>query len=189
MQFTLTFQFPRDNSIPNLESKITHINAFLKNHMSEIENHRHFGVQLLHPSDPSKCERNSVRKFLRRHPESVGNYILGFFFFNSLKEEVGNLTLLYDLGKTPSDMNDLSMDVWAVSALCAMSMNEVDLKIEESSIDVSFICDDADTIYSFLSTHLSQIASAKKLRKEKELTEEQSEEVEEAEKFPETGES
>lgn len=188
MQFTLTFQFPRDNSIPNLESQIKHINAFLKNHISEIENHRHFGVQLLHPSDPNTCERKSVRKFLRRHPESVGNYILGFFFFNSAKEEVGNLTLLYDLGKEPSNMNDLSMDVWAVSALCAMSVNEVDFKIEESSIEVSFICDDADAIYSFLSTHLSQIASAKILREGKKQKK-QSEEVEEAEKSTKIGES
>lgn len=168
MQFTLTFQFPRDNSIPNLESKVQHINAFLKNHMSEIGNHRHFGVQLIHPDDPNACQRKSVRKFLHRHPELLGNYILGFFFFNSAKEEVGNLTILYDLGKEPVNMTNLSMDVVAVSALCAtMAMNEVDFAIKESSLDISFICDDADEVYNFLTKHFSLITSARKVKEKK----------------------
>lgn len=165
MLFTLTFQFPRDNSISNLENRVEHINSFLKNHTSGTWNHRCFGVQLLHPAEPEMCQRKSVRKFLREHPESVGNQLLGFFFFNAHKEEVGNLTILYDLGKEPSNLRDLSMDVWAVSALCAMSMDKVEFKIQDSTLDICFDCDDADEIYKFLSTHFSMIITSDELIK------------------------
>lgn len=157
MDLNLTFQLPRDDSVSNLEKRVEKINTFLRNHVKSSSKHRCFGIQLFSPAcSINSCNRKSVRKFLSM-PEHVGHYLLAFFFFNDKKEEVGNLTSIFDLGEKLEDELKLNEDIAKISALASVAMKKVVLSVNTTTIEISILVDDSTPTYVLLKKHLDFI--------------------------------
>lgn len=151
MQYVLCFA--HTNYIPDLKKRISNINRFLQNHVKEKCDHRHFGIELYQPNfSVEACKRTSVRRFVLNSGCSKDHYILGFFFFNLDKKEVGNLTLLLDLGKKPD--KKIEMDIKMFSLLSSTVLDSVTFKMENNLITVCF---EGKSLAQFLSDNFSNV--------------------------------
>lgn len=158
MKFDLSFEFPQNSSIMDLEKRINDINRFLKNHVDKTSNSRHFGIEIFSPNFAVDCcRRRSVQKFVRKTSYEK-HYILGFFFFNSKKEEIGNLTILIDLGITLNKA--IENDVKAISAIAATLLDTVTFSYTGSAIRVNITGDDTQ---GFLTKHLTYVLNEKEI--------------------------
>lgn len=139
------FKFPHYNST-NLDKLIVRINRFLKNHVSKECKHRHFGIELYMPNfSLNFCNRKCVRKFALM-PEHTEHYLLGFFFFNSSKDEVGNLSLVLDLGEKISE--DIKRDIALFSSFASFALDSVTFGSVDNILTVTFESDSLGKILS-----------------------------------------
>ena len=123
----------------NMDKRISSINRFLKNRVSKECEHRHFGIELFAPNFLLDfCKRRCVRKFATM-PEHEGHYLLGFFFFNSSKNDVGNLSLILDLGKEITE--DTKRDITIFSSFASFALDSVIFANKENILTVIFESD------------------------------------------------
>lgn len=159
-KFDLTFEFPHNNSITDLKKRLEGINRFLRNHVDKPSAYRQFATEIFSPDfSVEHCNRRSVQKYARK-PEHMGHYILGFFFFNSEVKEIGNLTILLDLGLNI----DISIenDAKAISAIAATMLESVTFSDSGDSIIIAIKGTDTQ---GFLSAHLTYTLNGKAIPK------------------------
>lgn len=146
------FKFPLYNSTLDLNKRISSINRFLANHVSKECNHRHFGIELFKPNfSLNSCKRKCVRKFALM-PEHEGHYLLGFFFFNSSKDNVGNLSLIVDLGKEITE--DTKRDIAIFSSFASFSLDSVIFGSTDHILTITFESDSLGQILSDCFSHV-----------------------------------
>ena len=130
------FCFHHQNSTTDFGKRTNNINRFLKNHVSKECKHRHFGINLYKPDfSLNHCQKKCVRKFALM-PEHKGHYLLGFFFFNSNKEEIGNLSLLLDLGTEIS--KDTERDIAIFSSFASFVLDSVVFNSTDNVVTIKF---------------------------------------------------
>lgn len=158
MQYLL--HFPHTNFIPDLEKRIRSINRFLKNHIKEDSAYRHYGIELYQPNfSVEACKRKSVRRFVL-NSECKNHYLLGFFFFNSDKEEVGNLTLFLDLGRNLDENS--KKDIKMFSLLASTVLDSVTFEMNNNFITIRF---ESDYLAQFISDNFSNVLNQDKQAK------------------------
>ena len=111
-------------------------------------------VRLLPPSyRVSICKTTSVRKFLQ-NPEHAEHYLLCFCFYNHRKEEVGNLSMIFDLGVELLDEAKTTQDIYSLSVLASTQLSRITFKITNHEILVTLTLMDNNPMYKFLTKTL-----------------------------------
>jgi hypothetical protein len=147
------FDLFRDDSIRDLDERITQINNFLKTNLSKNgSDHRLFGAFLLPPGVNPQLP---CFTYLAKRQSSTNFRLVLDFFDGTGSEPIEDLELIYDLGTTPEVYDSLKEDVSAISYLCAYpECEEITFIKSERSLSILFKFSDNDPNIKRIKNHV-----------------------------------
>lgn len=149
----LGFDFYRDDSIQDLDERLTRINQFLSDKTTFDASYRRFGIFLLSPKKVAPTSSTFATYLAEKRSKS--NYRLCIEFFENGNHCMSDLELIYELGKTPNIYNSMDTDVKFASFLCAYPEHaEVTFKKSDHSISILFNFKDGDPVIPTIQSYM-----------------------------------